>query len=80
MKTWYRIHAGDKSRVSYTIRALNSWNVYGVFFFCTTHRSVADELKQGKCAEPETFQQVSVFFSDIVGFTRLAAASSPLQV
>ncbi|XP_071788084.1 atrial natriuretic peptide receptor 1-like isoform X1 [Asterias amurensis] len=43
-------------------------------------RSVADELKQGKCAEPETFQQVSVFFSDIVGFTRLAAASSPLQV
>ncbi|XP_038077863.1 atrial natriuretic peptide receptor 1-like [Patiria miniata] len=43
-------------------------------------RCVADELKQGKSVEPVTFQQVTVFFSDIVGFTRLAAASSPMQV
>ncbi|XP_022085768.1 atrial natriuretic peptide receptor 1-like [Acanthaster planci] len=43
-------------------------------------RSVADELKQGKSVEPVSFPAVTVFFSDIVGFTRLAAASSPMQV
>jgi len=43
-------------------------------------KSVADELKQGKKVEPEHFDFVTVFFSDIVGFTSIAKASTPLQV
>ncbi|XP_023932730.1 atrial natriuretic peptide receptor 1 [Lingula anatina] len=42
--------------------------------------SVAEALKRGEPVEPETFDGVSIFFSDIVGFTTIAAKSNPLQV
>lgn len=42
--------------------------------------SVADTLSRGQAVQPETFESVSIFFSDIVGFTSLSAASSPLEV
>ncbi|XP_014680272.1 PREDICTED: atrial natriuretic peptide receptor 2-like, partial [Priapulus caudatus] len=42
--------------------------------------SVAEKLKLGKTINPEYFQQVTIFFSDIVGFTKLAAESAPMQV
>ena len=48
-----------------------------IFFFC---RSVADELKQGHQISPETFSQVTIYFSDIVGFTSLASDSTPIQI
>lgn len=43
-------------------------------------RSVAERLLMGTRVEPEEFEEVSIYFSDIVGFTALAARSTPVQV
>ncbi|VDO80679.1 unnamed protein product [Haemonchus placei] len=43
-------------------------------------KQVADKLKLGQSVEPETFESVTVFFSDVVSFTTLAAKCNPMQV
>ncbi|XP_031553753.1 guanylate cyclase 32E-like [Actinia tenebrosa] len=43
-------------------------------------RPVAEQLKAGKSVQAECFDQVTVFFSDIVGFTQLASSSTAFEV
>ncbi|XP_022796077.1 atrial natriuretic peptide receptor 1-like [Stylophora pistillata] len=43
-------------------------------------KSVAEELKRGQPVTAETFDWATLFFSDIVGFTKLASESTPLQI
>ncbi|XP_041808143.1 retinal guanylyl cyclase 1 [Chelmon rostratus] len=43
-------------------------------------KSVAQALKTGKPVKPEHFDEVTLYFSDIVGFTTISALSDPIEV
>ncbi|OQV23660.1 Guanylate cyclase 2G [Hypsibius exemplaris] len=42
--------------------------------------SIADKLAKGLTVEPEFYDSSTIFFSDIVDFTSLSAASSPIDI
>nr|XP_016852948.1 PREDICTED: retinal guanylyl cyclase 2-like [Anolis carolinensis] len=42
--------------------------------------SVAETLKTGGTVEPEYFEEVTIYFSDIIGFTAISALSEPIQI
>nr|XP_020633304.1 retinal guanylyl cyclase 2-like [Pogona vitticeps] len=43
-------------------------------------RSVAEKLKTGSTVEPEYFEEVTIYFSDIIGFTAISALSEPIEI
>ncbi|XP_052740371.1 guanylate cyclase 32E-like [Bicyclus anynana] len=43
-------------------------------------RTVAEALKRGEPVQAESYDCVTIYFSDIVGFTNLAAVNTPMQV
>ncbi|XP_069373770.1 guanylate cyclase 2G isoform X2 [Paralichthys olivaceus] len=43
-------------------------------------RYIADELMAGKSVAPQSYEMVTIFFSDIVGFTSMCSASSAMEV
>ncbi|GMS94296.1 hypothetical protein PENTCL1PPCAC_16471, partial [Pristionchus entomophagus] len=43
-------------------------------------RQVAEKLKLGQSVEPESFESVTIFFSDVVKFTLLSQKCTPIQI
>lgn len=43
-------------------------------------KSIVEDLKTDKSVLAECYQLVTIYFSDIVGFTNISASSTPMQV
>ena len=43
-------------------------------------RTIVEQLKNGQPVVPESYRSVTIYFSDIFGFTRLSAQLSPMDI
>ncbi|GAV08405.1 hypothetical protein RvY_18098 [Ramazzottius varieornatus] len=43
-------------------------------------RSIAEQLKRGENVFPESYEGVTIYFGDIVDFTRLSSSSTPMEI
>ena len=63
----------------YIDRSMNG-TYYSEVLLYIFSRPVAGQLIQGQSVIAETYESVTIYFSDIVGFTALSASSQPLEV
>ena len=71
-----------KTIIIWYVLCINYFYILKFLFFSLhfNYRLVAEKLKRGEFIVPEAFEAVTIFFSDIVGFTTIAAKISPLDV
>ncbi len=43
-------------------------------------RKIAEDLKQGKSIPAESYDEATIYFSDVVGFTNICSESTPMEV
>ena len=43
-------------------------------------KQLAEKMKRNEAVDAEAFEEVTIYFNDMVGFTQLSAISSPVQV
>ncbi|MEQ2210199.1 hypothetical protein XENOCAPTIV_009754 [Xenoophorus captivus] len=66
--------------VKHTFSLALAMQTFSYFLGFLSARSVAEALMVGAVVEPEHFENVSLYFSDIVGFTTISANSEPIEV
>lgn len=81
----YFVFKGDKcectmlTKIKIWLAVMWYFNVCELMYH-SHFRLVAEKLKRGEFITPEAFEAVTIFFSDIVGFTTIASKISPLDV
>ncbi|ELU09639.1 hypothetical protein CAPTEDRAFT_119081 [Capitella teleta] len=63
-----------------TIELIDQKKKTDMLLYSMLPRSVAEVLKKGQVVVPEQYDDVTIFFSDIKGFTALSSSSTPLQI
>ncbi|CAD5111703.1 DgyrCDS994 [Dimorphilus gyrociliatus] len=71
----YAVHKAEKSK-----ELAKEKKKTEVLLYQMLPKSVAESLKKKKPVKAEFFESATIFFSDIVGFTEIAAKSSPQEL